>query len=87
MLKGITPLCLAAYLGKLNMVRCLLEEGANVDAADRNGATALMYAGKLFLYLKKNCSIRLLTQTPHPTFPFPSSSRRPLRGGSDITRI
>jgi ankyrin repeat protein len=46
LLKGITPLCLAAYLGKLSMVRCLLEEGANVNAADRNGATALMYAGK-----------------------------------------
>ncbi|KAF9999494.1 hypothetical protein BGZ79_006885 [Entomortierella chlamydospora] len=46
-IKGITPLCLASYLGKEVVVRCLLEAGkVDVDATDRKGATALMYAGK-----------------------------------------
>lgn len=47
-IKGITPLCLASYLGKEVVVKCLLEAGkVDVDATDRKGATALMYAGKL----------------------------------------
>ncbi|KAF9112109.1 hypothetical protein BGX27_003958 [Mortierella sp. AM989] len=46
-IKGITPLCLASYLGKEVVVKCLLEAGkVDVDATDRKGATALMYAGK-----------------------------------------
>lgn len=50
-INGITPLCLAAYLGKEVVVRCLLEAGkAKVDSRDRNGHTALMYAGKLPTY-------------------------------------
>lgn len=50
-LRGITPLCLASYLGKVELVRVLLEEGTAVDARDRNGATALMYACRLSLLL------------------------------------
>ncbi|KAF9139468.1 hypothetical protein BGX30_007906 [Mortierella sp. GBA39] len=46
-IKGITPLCLASYLGKEVVVRCLLEAGkVDVDATDRKGATALMYAAR-----------------------------------------
>ncbi|KAJ3042558.1 hypothetical protein HDV00_007092 [Rhizophlyctis rosea] len=45
-LRGITPLCLAAYLGKSEMVQTLLEGGANSNAQDVNGATALMYAAR-----------------------------------------
>ncbi|KAG0219717.1 hypothetical protein B0O80DRAFT_430674 [Mortierella sp. GBAus27b] len=46
-IKGITPLCLASYLGKDVIVKCLLEAGkVDVDATDRKGATALMYAAR-----------------------------------------
>ncbi|KAF9291691.1 hypothetical protein BGZ68_002715 [Mortierella alpina] len=46
-IKGITPLCLASYLGKEIVVKCLLEAGkVDVDATDRKGATALMYAAR-----------------------------------------
>jgi hypothetical protein len=39
------PLCHAAYLGKLDVMRCLLEKlGADVHQLDRNGATALLFA-------------------------------------------
>ncbi|KAG0345806.1 hypothetical protein BG004_003052 [Podila humilis] len=49
-IKGITPLCLASYLGKEVVVKCLLEAGkVDVDATDRKGATALMYAVKTLL--------------------------------------
>jgi ankyrin repeat protein len=45
-LRGITPLCLAAYLGKEAHIRVLLRAGADVDAVDSNGASALMYAAR-----------------------------------------
>ncbi|KAG5456994.1 MAG: ankyrin repeat-containing domain protein, partial [Olpidium bornovanus] len=46
-INGITPLCLAAYLGKDVIVNALLKDGsASVDARDKNGATALMYAAR-----------------------------------------
>ncbi|KAG0376170.1 hypothetical protein BGX24_008186, partial [Mortierella sp. AD032] len=46
-IKGITPLSLASYLGKEVVVKCLLEAGkVDVDATDRKGATALMYAAR-----------------------------------------
>lgn len=45
-LKGITPLCMASYLGKDQIVRALLEQGADVNSLDKNGATALMYAAR-----------------------------------------
>ncbi|KAJ3156714.1 Ankyrin repeat domain-containing protein 22 [Geranomyces michiganensis] len=45
-LRGITPLALAAYLGKAELVQVMLEEGADVDARDANGATAIMYAAR-----------------------------------------
>ncbi|KAI9025559.1 hypothetical protein DFJ74DRAFT_599533, partial [Hyaloraphidium curvatum] len=38
-LRGITPLCLAAYLGKLALCDVLLASGAEVDSGDENGAT------------------------------------------------
>lgn len=47
-IKGITPLCLASYLGKIELVQTLLEDGrVNVDGTDSKNATALMYAGKI----------------------------------------
>ncbi|KAG0271839.1 hypothetical protein BGZ95_000287 [Linnemannia exigua] len=52
-IKGITPLSLASYLGKEVVVKCLLEAGkVDVDATDRKGATALMYAGMELLPIK-----------------------------------
>ena len=39
--KGKTPLIIAASLGKIDMVQQLLAHGANVQAVDRKGATAL----------------------------------------------
>jgi ankyrin repeat protein len=58
-IKGITPLCLASYLGKADIIQLLLEDGrVNVDGTDSKNATALMYAGKdlwlffcLFLFM------------------------------------
>ncbi|GAN01683.1 conserved hypothetical protein [Mucor ambiguus] len=44
-IKGITPLCLASYLGKADIIQLLLEDGrVNVDGTDSKNATALMYA-------------------------------------------
>ncbi|KAM3586816.1 hypothetical protein VKS41_001872 [Umbelopsis sp. WA50703] len=44
---GITPLCLASYLGKTEMMELLLEDGrVNVDGADNKNATPLMYAAR-----------------------------------------
>lgn len=46
-IKGITPLCLASYLSKAEIIRLLLDDGrVNVDGTDSKNATALMYAGK-----------------------------------------
>lgn len=48
-IKGITPLCLASYLGKADIIQLLLEDGrVNVDGADSKNATALMYAGNVY---------------------------------------
>lgn len=41
---GTTPLMGAAMLGKMKQLRELVAAGANVDAADERGWTALMYA-------------------------------------------
>jgi hypothetical protein len=35
--KGVTPLCLASYCGRADLVEVLLDNGADVDAADVNG--------------------------------------------------
>ncbi|OAD07154.1 hypothetical protein MUCCIDRAFT_133745, partial [Mucor lusitanicus CBS 277.49] len=44
---GITPLCLASYLGKADIIQLLLEDGrVNVDGTDSKNATALMYAAR-----------------------------------------
>ncbi|KAI8073501.1 uncharacterized protein B0P05DRAFT_573039 [Gilbertella persicaria] len=46
-IKGITPLCLASYLGKAEVIQLLLEDGrVNVDGTDSKNATALMYAAR-----------------------------------------
>ncbi|KAK4517996.1 uncharacterized protein ATC70_001345 [Mucor velutinosus] len=46
-IKGITPLCLASYLGKADILQLLLEDGrVNVDGTDSKNATALMYAAR-----------------------------------------
>jgi hypothetical protein len=37
-LRGITPLCLAAYLGKADLVSILLANGVAVNGCDKNGA-------------------------------------------------
>lgn len=42
--RGWTPLIVAAFNGRLDAARCLLEAGASPDAAGRNGTTPLMYA-------------------------------------------
>ncbi|KAI8576266.1 hypothetical protein K450DRAFT_179544 [Umbelopsis ramanniana AG] len=44
---GITPLCMASYLGKTEIMTLLLEDGrVNVDGADNKNATPLMYAAR-----------------------------------------
>ncbi|KAL1923528.1 uncharacterized protein VTP21DRAFT_8508 [Calcarisporiella thermophila] len=48
-IRGITPLCLASYLGKEPVLRLLLEmvgKGIDIDATDYNGATPLMYGAR-----------------------------------------
>jgi len=40
----LTPLMKAAYAGKVEMVKLLLDRGADVEARDGNGTTALMLA-------------------------------------------
>ncbi|CEG63058.1 hypothetical protein RMATCC62417_00266 [Rhizopus microsporus] len=46
-IKGITPLCLASYLGKADIIQLLLDDGrVNVDGTDSKNATALMYAAR-----------------------------------------
>ncbi|KAI8096436.1 uncharacterized protein BX664DRAFT_363869 [Halteromyces radiatus] len=46
-IKGITPLCLASYLGKSDIIHLLLEDGrVNVDGTDSKNASALMYAAR-----------------------------------------
>jgi len=39
-----TPLVYAAVMGRVEMVRLLLEGGANVDSTDANRRTAVHYA-------------------------------------------
>lgn len=41
---GITPLMMAAMLGKTKQIPGLITAGANIDAIDERGWTALMYA-------------------------------------------
>lgn len=43
---GLTPLCLAAKCGKLDIVTLLLRSGASVDAPASNGSTPLMFAAE-----------------------------------------
>jgi ankyrin repeat protein len=44
LIKGRTPLMLAAFRGDISTVRELLLAGADVDARDKDGDTALMFA-------------------------------------------
>ncbi len=41
---GVTPLMLAARYNKVEIMKFLLENGANVDAKDNHGFNALKYA-------------------------------------------
>jgi ankyrin repeat protein len=43
---GLTPLCSAAMHGHLNIAACLLDADAPVDACERHGSTALMFAAQ-----------------------------------------
>ncbi|SAL96596.1 hypothetical protein [Absidia glauca] len=46
-IKGITPLCLASYLGKSEIIQLLLEDGrVDVNGTDSKNASALMYAAR-----------------------------------------
>ncbi|ADV45410.1 ankyrin repeat domain-containing protein [Nitratifractor salsuginis] len=44
---GMTPLMLAAAFNDVEMVRYLMEEGAEINAVDKYGMTALDYARKM----------------------------------------
>lgn len=50
-LKGITPLCLSAYLGKVGICKCLLENGAAVDGVDKNG-TVIFPSLKIIIFCR-----------------------------------
>jgi ankyrin repeat protein len=50
MLHGRTPLFTAARVGRLAVVRCLIELGANVGAVDDQGCTALLRSARLGRY-------------------------------------
>ena len=41
---GITPLMIASFCGRLEVVKVLIQAGANVNATDKDGTTALMIA-------------------------------------------
>lgn len=57
-IQGITPLCLASYLGKADIIRLLLDDGrVNVDGTDSKSATPLMYAGMQNQFLLFHISI------------------------------
>ena len=47
---GRTPCMLAAQLGKVNILRTLLDNKAQIDYQDLNGKTALMYAVRSFIH-------------------------------------
>ncbi|WP_203976993.1 formyltransferase family protein [Aeromonas jandaei] len=42
--KGWSPIIVAAYNGQLNVIRLLLEYGANINDINHNGTTVFMYA-------------------------------------------
>jgi ankyrin repeat protein len=48
---GLTPLMVAAFEDKRYVVQLLIEAGAHLDAANRNGHTALHVRGILILAL------------------------------------
>lgn len=45
---GVTPLMLAAYRGDCKLIRFLLGYGIDVNARDKQGANAAIYAGRSF---------------------------------------
>jgi ankyrin repeat protein len=56
---GRTPLLTAAAIGNITIVELLIERGANVNASDNDGRSALHYAaGKL----NRHSSGRLIAQ-------------------------
>jgi len=59
----MTPLIVAARHGHDDLVRMLIEKGANVDVADSNGLTALHYA---CVYGKKETVSALLAADANP---------------------
>ncbi|KAJ3222890.1 Nuclear factor NF-kappa-B p105 subunit [Clydaea vesicula] len=48
-LRGITPLCLAAYLGKLPLVKLILDFGADVNGLDKNARDGHIEVVKVLL--------------------------------------
>lgn len=47
--KNWNAIIIATYNGHLNIVKCLLEHGADINSTNKNGATLLMYAFNYFL--------------------------------------
>lgn len=43
-IEGRPPLCLASDYGQLEIIKYLLEKGANVESTDKHGITALLAA-------------------------------------------
>ena len=52
-LNGATALFFAAYSGNLNMFKCLVQQGANIDYVNENGVSAFHFATKHNLQIVK----------------------------------
>ncbi|MFZ2899303.1 MAG: ankyrin repeat domain-containing protein [Saprospiraceae bacterium] len=58
-----TPLINATFYGKIGLMRWLIEKGADVDAQDKNGYTALHFAAQ---EVKPDCIQILLDHNANP---------------------
>jgi hypothetical protein len=68
---GRTPLILAALMGHLAVVRCLIELGTRVGAVDSVGDTALHCARVLEAVAMRQCTFCLKKQVPTWTMSIP----------------